>query len=121
PADPQLGRRHGGSGDGRPRGRDPELQQQPGVATPLQPERGPAGHVLAPTLLGCEERSMNTSRERARPEGRGRRLRLPLVLCASALLAGCSDLLEVELPAELTDSALEDPNGAITQVNSIIV
>ena len=35
-------------------------------------------------------------------------------------LGGCDSLLEVDLPASLTDEALNDPQGATTLVNSII-
>ncbi|MSR35283.1 MAG: hypothetical protein EXR95_01395 [Gemmatimonadetes bacterium] len=35
-------------------------------------------------------------------------------------LSGCDSLLDVDLPAQLTDDALEDPAGATVQVNSII-
>lgn len=37
-----------------------------------------------------------------------------------AVLGACSDVLEVDLPAQLTDEALTDPAGAQTQVNTII-
>ena len=37
-----------------------------------------------------------------------------------AVLGACSDVLEVDLPAQLTDEALIDPAGAETQVNTII-
>jgi hypothetical protein len=33
----------------------------------------------------------------------------------------CNDVLEVDLPAELTDEALNDPAGATTQLNTVIV
>jgi hypothetical protein len=36
------------------------------------------------------------------------------------VLGGCESLLEVDLPAQLTDDALNDPQGAVVQVNSII-
>jgi len=36
------------------------------------------------------------------------------------ILNGCDSLLEVDLPASLTDQALNDPAGATTLVNSII-
>jgi hypothetical protein len=56
---------------------------------------------------------MNTTRKHAT-------LLLALAL-VTAVGSGCSDLLEVDLPAELTDAALDDPNGATTQINSAIV
>jgi hypothetical protein len=34
--------------------------------------------------------------------------------------SGCDDLLEVDLPAQLTDAALADPRGAQTLINSVI-
>jgi hypothetical protein len=37
-----------------------------------------------------------------------------------AFASGCSDLLEVDLPAQLTDAALDDPAAAQTLINSII-
>ena len=45
------------------------------------------------------------------------------VLAAVLSLGGataCSDVLEVDLPAQLTDEALNDPAGAETQINTII-
>ena len=51
--------------------------------------------------------------ERTRRKGWGRALALLLVV---GTLSACSDLLEVDLPAELTDQALEDPAGAETQM-----
>ena len=36
------------------------------------------------------------------------------------VLSGCDSLLEVDLPAQLGDSALEDPKGASTQIGTII-
>ncbi len=35
-------------------------------------------------------------------------------------IAGCSDILQVDLPDALTDDALTDPDGAEIQVNSVI-
>jgi hypothetical protein len=37
-----------------------------------------------------------------------------------AVSSGCNDLLEVDLPAQLTDTALDDPAAAQTLINSII-
>jgi hypothetical protein len=37
-----------------------------------------------------------------------------------AVLSGCADLLDVELPAQLTDAALADPKGAQMLVNTFI-
>ena len=56
---------------------------------------------------------MKIVNERARRRGWGRALAL---LLAVGTLSACSDLLEVDLPAELTDQALEDPAGAETQM-----
>ena len=36
-------------------------------------------------------------------------------------LGGCSNIFDVSLPAQLTSDALDDPVGATTQINSIIV
>ena len=44
---------------------------------------------------------------------------LTLALSLGAL-TGCDELLEVELPAQLGDDAVEDPAGATTLVNSVI-
>src|SRR5690349_7835478 len=44
-------------------------------------------------------------------------LALALSLVATA---GCNDLLDVTLPASLTDAALDDPTGAETVRNSVI-
>jgi hypothetical protein len=43
-----------------------------------------------------------------------------VVLGLSLGLAACSDLLDVTLPAQLTDDVLVDPVGASVQINSII-
>ena len=64
---------------------------------------------------------MNTSRESAGLGRWGRTAGLALTLClATVALAGCDDLLEVDLPAQLGDDAINDPAGAETQINSII-
>src|SRR5687767_11454919 len=56
-----------------------------------------------------------------RAQFRGRRWGVALTLGLSVgALSGCDDLLQVDLPAQLTDAALEDPNGAVTLRNSII-
>lgn len=44
---------------------------------------------------------------------------LTLALSLGAL-TGCDDLLEVELPAQLGDDAVQDPAGATTLVNTVI-
>jgi hypothetical protein len=41
-------------------------------------------------------------------------------LALSIVAGGCSDLLEVDLPAQLTDAALDDPAASQTVINSII-
>jgi hypothetical protein len=44
-----------------------------------------------------------------------------LIVAASVLgVTACDGLLDVDLPSQLTDQALEDPNGAGDQVNSVI-
>src|SRR5688500_16429016 len=65
--------------------------------------------------------TMDTTRKRV-GLGRGaRRTALLTGLCFSTVaLAGCDDLLEVDLPAQLGDDAINDPAGAETQINSII-
>jgi hypothetical protein len=44
-----------------------------------------------------------------------------LALSLALGLAGCDDLLDVELPSDLTAEALEDPVSATSQLNSVIV
>ncbi len=55
---------------------------------------------------------------------RARWTRRTLAILATALplaaLGACGDVLEVDLPAQLTDDALTDPAGAETQINTII-
>ena len=54
-------------------------------------------------------------------KGWGRRTSIVLAVALSlGALTGCDDLLEVELPAQLGDEAVEDPAGASTLVNSVI-
>ena len=61
---------------------------------------------------------MNQADHMRRLRGRGS---LALALGLSlVVLGGCDGLLDVDLPAQLTDDALEDPRGAAVQVNSII-
>lgn len=51
----------------------------------------------------------------------GRRAAGALVLGLTlGALGACDNLLEVDLPSELTNTALEDPAGAETQINSVI-
>ena len=51
----------------------------------------------------------------------GRRTRIVLTLGLSlGALTGCEELLDVELPAQLGDEAVEDPAGATTLVNTVI-
>jgi hypothetical protein len=51
----------------------------------------------------------------------GHRTCLALTLALSlGALTGCDELLEVDLPAQLGDDAIEDPAGATTLVNSVI-
>jgi len=60
-------------------------------------------------------------KQRDRIERWGRRVRLAVTLgCSVAVLGGCDDLLDVDLPAKLTDAALESPQGAKTIRNSVI-
>jgi hypothetical protein len=58
---------------------------------------------------------MNTTRKRV-----GRAGSLLTLALATFALAGCDDLLEVDLPAQLGDDAINDPAGAETQINSMI-
>src|SRR5687768_8449643 len=48
------------------------------------------------------------------------RVRAALLLVSLAGLTGCSDILEVDLPAQLGDEVLEDPAGAQIQVNTVM-
>ena len=60
-------------------------------------------------------------KQRDRIERWGRRVRLAVTLgCSVAVLSGCEGLLDVDLPAKLTDEALESPQGAQTIRNSVI-
>lgn len=43
-----------------------------------------------------------------------------ILFVSLAVLGGCSDILDVELPAQLGDEALGDPAGAQSQINTII-
>jgi len=55
--------------------------------------------------------------ERNRRTGWGRRAHAAVALCLTVgALSACDSLLDVDLPAELTDQALEDPTGAETQM-----
>ena len=63
---------------------------------------------------------MNTLNQRVRPKHARRRLAAVVLAASVGALAGCDGLLDVDLPASLTDEALEDPQGASTQINSII-
>ena len=54
---------------------------------------------------------------------KARRRRMPamaLTLGLSATFVACDSLLEVDLPSQLTDEALDDPTSAATQVSSAI-
>ena len=64
---------------------------------------------------------MMNSMERIRWKAWGRRTGTALALALSlGALSGCDDLLEVELPAQLGDDAVNDPAGATTLVNTVI-
>ena len=43
-----------------------------------------------------------------------------ILFVSLAVLGGCSDILDVDLPAQLGDEALEDPAGAQSQINTFI-
>ena len=60
---------------------------------------------------------MNNLTEGTRTVGWGRRACAALALgLGVGMLSGCDTLLDVNLPSELTDQALEDPTGAETQM-----
>jgi hypothetical protein len=59
--------------------------------------------------------------EHDRADKRTRRAFAIFALAALTASTACSDILDVDLPAELTDDALNDPAGATTQLNSAIV
>lgn len=64
---------------------------------------------------------MTNPMKRARIGLRGGRVRAGLALTAAvAASTACGDLLDVDLPAKLTDTALEDPVAAQTMMNSAI-
>ena len=62
---------------------------------------------------------MNTFLQRVRAARRGAGASA-ILFVSLAVLGGCSDILDVELPAQLGDEALEDPAGAQSQINTII-
>ena len=65
--------------------------------------------------------NMSSLIEPVQSKSRGRRACLAVALClALGVMSACDNLLEVDLPAQLTDKALEDPDGAVTQLNSIL-
>src|SRR5688572_994715 len=61
--------------------------------------------------------NMNRFTQRGRMGG-GARAAGALILGLS--LGACGDLLDVTLPAQLTDEVLTDPVGAAVQINSVI-
>jgi len=64
---------------------------------------------------------MNNRMDRIRCARWARRTLATAVLGLSlGALSACDSLLEVDLPAKLTDVAFEDPAGVLTQVNSVI-
>jgi hypothetical protein len=63
---------------------------------------------------------MNTHTREERPARRRARVATLALGLAVAVLSGCEDLLDVELPAQLTDEALADPKGAQMLVNTFI-
>ncbi len=62
---------------------------------------------------------MNTFPQRVRADRRGAGAAVTLFV-SLAVLGGCSDILDVELPAQLGDEALESPTGAEGQINTIM-
>ena len=64
---------------------------------------------------------MNDVVERVRIKDRRGRAGVTVILGVSlAVLSGCSDILQVDLPAQLGDAALTDPTGAEFQVATFI-
>ena len=64
---------------------------------------------------------MNDSMDLARYKSWGLRAVVTALLGVSlGALSACDSLLEVDLPAQLGETALEDPNGADTQINTVI-
>ncbi len=64
---------------------------------------------------------MNKRMEGVPPRSWGRRACLAVTLCVSlGAVSACDSLLDVELPAQLTDAVLEDPAGAETLLNSVL-
>jgi hypothetical protein len=74
------------------------------------PPRARDTHIL-------NEEAMMKGLQRRRWRSWGRQC---VALALGVALGGCDSLLDVELPAQLTDAALNDPQGAPTVVNSII-
>ena len=62
---------------------------------------------------------MNAFLQRVRADRRGAGAAVTLFVSLAAL-GGCSDILDVELPAQLGDEALESPQGAEGQINTIM-
>lgn len=60
------------------------------------------------------------SRTKILDKQRGRIGRLVTLVAAAGLVGACDGLLDVDLPAQLTDDALANPSSAETQVNSAI-
>ncbi len=99
----------------------------PAVGRVLQKSLPAAG---PPTLLAHDtirlkssedEIDMNISTGRVQPRSWRTRACVVVTLGLSlGALSACDSLLEVDLPAQLGTSALEDPAGADTQLNSII-
>src|SRR5687768_15500075 len=66
-------------------------------------------------------RHMRNLTERDRRTGWGRRLFAALAFSlAVGALSACDGLLDVDLPAELTDAALNDPAGASTLMTTVV-
>ncbi len=62
----------------------------------------------------------NSMKKRVRLTSWGRSACVAVGLGISLSLSGCNDLLEVDLPAQLTNEVLADPVGAGIQLNTVI-
>lgn len=76
-------------------------------------------------LNGTEEADVSTTDERHCSGGRRRRRAAPplpvaLLAVGMALLAGCDSLLDVELPGEVPEESLDDPELAGEMVNGAV-
>ena len=93
------------------------------VGGKLSAEHLAAGSTLETVtrLDSSEVEDMNSLTGRVQSPNRGTWVRKGVTLALSlGAISACDNLLEVDLPAQLGTSALEDPAGADTQLNTVI-